>query len=292
MVLPAPFGPSRPNTSPAPTSKSRPSTARGRRRSDFASPRREIAGAAGRSPLRSPARRRRRRARRARRAAGVGERAPRRARRVASTTSRSIVGLDLVERAGAHEQRPAAPRRRCRSRSAGAEPAEQLAVGGVGAARSRSRAAASACPRGGRRRPACRSPRSRRTRRARRRGAGTPRPAAARSPRAAPRARRSRPASAAPRCSGRSTVYLPDLYVAMRRASPTSVLRGRGADEVERLADAQLDAQLVEDVERGGGRARAGAGRRRRARSRRRGSPCRRRTGGARRASRRRRARG
>ena len=42
-------------------------------------------------------------------------------------------------------------------------------------------------------------------------------------------------------------MYLPDLYVAMRRAVSASVRARRGAHEVERLADAQLDTELVED---------------------------------------------
>ena len=80
------------------------------------------------------------------------------------------------------------------------------------------RAARSACPRAGRHRPACRYAVV----------AEHPEhvvaqleglaegPAVGRA--AAGRARASRPASAAPRCNGRSMVYLPDLYRAIRRA--------------------------------------------------------------------------
>ena len=47
-------------------------------------------------------------------------------------------------------------------------------------------------------------------------------------------------------------MYFADLYSAMRRAAAGSVLAVAVVDEVERLPDAQLDAELVEDVEHRG----------------------------------------
>ena len=82
--------------------------------------------------------------------------------------------------------------------------------------------AGSACPRAGRRRPACRSRPGRRTRRAGRRAAGTPRRARARSPSSAEISSGGPPAAAAPSSSGRCDGVLAGLVPITRSASAGS----------------------------------------------------------------------
>ena len=133
-------------------------------------------------------------------------------RRRSHRSSRSIWRLDLVDGAGvdAGPSWMAAISSSVEVRVAD-RPSTSRCVG-VGRLAGERPAAASACPRGGRRRPACRSraaspnapSRSSRSWNASPSGIAVGATAAAASS-------SKRPASAAPRCSGRSMVYLPDL---------------------------------------------------------------------------------
>ena len=120
--------------------------------------------------------------------------------------------------------RSAEPSRPSSSRSQAAARAEAIAISGVGLPSRRS--SPTGLP------VTAVSPNAR----GHRRGVGMPHPSAIQWPTTGRTAPGYRPASVAPRCKGRSTVYFPDLYVAMcraglmRRSVPSWCRRGRATD--------------------------------------------------------------
>ena len=132
---------------------------------------------------------------------------------MAASVSESMVGLDRRRRRRwpTSTVLDAARSPSAREVGAGRSSSSTAAWAASALAGGHARGAGWACPRGGRRRRACRWRTPRRRRRAGRRGAGRPRRAGRRRPTAPACSSSRRPASAAPTCSGRSIVYLPDL---------------------------------------------------------------------------------